>query len=287
MKKAVFPVAGLGTRFLPATKAIPKEMLPVIDRPLLQYAIEETREAGIEDFVFVTGRNKRAIEDHFDTDNELNKNLKEQTKESALDVVKQTEIPAGRLFYTRQPMPLGLGHAVWCAREFIGDEPFAVVLPDDFILAQRSCLLQMMESYEGIGGNFVAVVDVGREQSRHYGMIDVRSDDGTLIEVGDVIEKPTPETTPSCCAIIGRYILQPEIFSFLERRERGQGQEIQLTDSMAKLIPYQPFHGYRFTGQRFDCGSKIGYLEASIAYACDHPDIFPDIQGILKKYVRE
>ena len=285
VKKAVFPVAGLGTRFLPATKAIPKEMLPVIDRPLLQYAIEEAKQAGVEDFVFVTGRGKRAIEDHFDTDHELNNTLKEQHKVYALDAVRQTEIPAGRLFYTRQPQALGLGHAVWCAREFVGEEPFAVLLPDDFILAAQPCLSQMIESYQKVGGNLVAVMDIAQEQSQHYGMIDIKNDDGTLIEINNVIEKPSPEETPSCCAIIGRYILQPQIFTFLERAERGKAQEIQLTDGMAKLIPHQQFYGYRFQGIRYDCGSKIGYLEASIAYACHHTDAFPQIHSILKKYV--
>lgn len=284
VRKAVFPVAGLGTRFLPATKAIPKEMLPLVDKPLLEHAVEEARAAGIEDFVFVTGRGKRAIEDHFDVDGELYKTLEAKNNLEALEAVRASEIGPGRLFYTRQQLPLGLGHAVWCAREVIGDDPFAIILPDDFVLAEKPCLKQMVEAYEEVGGNIVAVVDVPREQTQRYGILRVEREVGPLVVVAGLVEKPKPESAPSTLSIIGRYILQPQVFDHLSTHERGAGGEIQLTDAMAKLIGMQPFHGFRFQGTRFDCGSKVGFLEASIAHALSRPDMADRVKAMLRQY---
>lgn len=285
VRKAVFPVAGLGTRFLPATKAIPKEMLPLVDKPLLQHAIEEARAAGIEDFVFVTGRTKRAIEDHFDQDLELNRTLEARGNAEALEAVRLSEIPPGRLFYTRQQVPLGLGHAVWCAREVIGDEPFAIILPDDYILADRPCLKQMVDAYHEVGGNLVAVENVPLAQTNRYGIIAPGQDDGRLVQVQGLVEKPRPEVAPSTLSVIGRYILQPEVMTILDRHERGAGNEIQLTDAMAKLIGLQPFHGVRFAGTRFDCGNRVGFLEACIAHALSRPELAGNLQETLRKYV--
>ncbi|CAO3382073.1 UTP--glucose-1-phosphate uridylyltransferase [Azospirillum brasilense] len=284
VRKVVFPVAGLGTRFLPATKAIPKEMLPLVDRPLLQHAVEEARAAGIEDFVFVTGRSKRAIEDHFDTDTELNRTLEERGKQDALDVVRHSEIAPGRCFYTRQQVPLGLGHAVWCARAVIGNDPFAIVLPDDFVQGDTPCLKQMVDAYNEVGGNIVAVVDVPRERTSSYGILDVEKDDGRLATVRGLVEKPKPEEAPSTLSIIGRYILQPEVFDHLEKQQRGAGNEIQLTDAMAKLIGAQPFHGLRFEGTRYDCGDKVGFIEATLAHALRRPDMADKVRDMLRKY---
>lgn len=284
VRKAVFPVAGLGTRFLPATKAIPKEMYPLVDRPLLQHAVEEARAAGIEEFVFVTGRGKRAIEDHFDADAELNSTLEAKGKSEALAAVHATEMEPGRLFYTRQMLPLGLGHAVWCARAVIGNEPFAVILPDDYVLADTPCLKQMVDAYEEVGGNIVAVVDVPREHTSRYGILDVAQDDGRLAVVRGLVEKPEPEVAPSTLSIIGRYILQPEVFEHLERQERGAGGEIQLTDAMAKLIGSQPFHGLRFKGTRYDCGDKVGFIEATIAHALRRPDLADKVRAMLARF---
>ncbi|AWB08513.1 UTP--glucose-1-phosphate uridylyltransferase (plasmid) [Azospirillum humicireducens] len=284
VRKVVFPVAGLGTRFLPATKAIPKEMLPLVDRPLLQHAVEEARAAGIEDFVFVTGRSKRAIEDHFDADTELNRTLEERGKMDALEEVRHSEIAPGRCFYTRQQVPLGLGHAVWCARALIGNDPFAIVLPDDFVQGKTPCLKQMVEAYEEVGGNIVAVVDVPRERTSSYGILDVEKDDGRLATVRGLVEKPKPEEAPSTLSIIGRYILQPEIFDHLEKQQRGAGNEIQLTDAMAKLIGSQPFHGLRFEGTRYDCGDKVGFIEATLAHALNRPDMADKVREMLRKY---
>ncbi|MBY6265447.1 UTP--glucose-1-phosphate uridylyltransferase GalU [Azospirillum sp. 412522] len=284
VRKVVFPVAGLGTRFLPATKAIPKEMLPLVDRPLLQHAVEEARAAGIEDFVFVTGRSKRAIEDHFDADTELNRTLEERGKMDALEEVRHSEIAPGRCFYTRQQVPLGLGHAVWCARALIGNDPFAIVLPDDFVQGKTPCLKQMVEAYEEVGGNVVAVVDVPREKTSSYGILDVEKDDGRLATVRGLVEKPKPEEAPSTLSIIGRYILQPEIFDHLEKQQRGAGNEIQLTDAMANLIGTQPFHGLRFEGTRYDCGDKVGFIEATLAHALNRPDMADKVRAMLRKY---
>jgi UTP--glucose-1-phosphate uridylyltransferase len=283
VRKAVFPVAGLGTRFLPATKAIPKEMLPLVDKPLIQHAVEEARAAGIEDIIFVTSQGKSAIEDHFDINGDLNKVLETRGKLDMLDAVRATEIGSGKLFYTRQQQPLGLGHAVWCARKLVGDEPFAVLLPDDVVLAGTPCLKQMVEAYDEVGGNIVAVVDVPREHTSRYGILDVASDDGRLAAVKGLVEKPKPEVAPSTLSIIGRYILQPELFAHLDRQERGAGNEIQLTDSMARLIGTQPFHGLRFQGTRYDCGDRVGFLEANVAFALELPDLGPKVREALAK----
>jgi UTP--glucose-1-phosphate uridylyltransferase len=283
VRKAVFPVAGLGTRFLPATKAIPKEMLPLVDKPLIQHAVEEARAAGIEDIIFVTSQGKSAIEDHFDINGDLNKVLETRGKLDMLDAVRATEIGSGKLFYTRQQQPLGLGHAVWCARKLVGDEPFAVLLPDDVVLAGTPCLKQMVEAYNEVGGNIVAVVDVPREHTSRYGILDVASDDGRLAAVKGLVEKPKPEVAPSTLSIIGRYILQPELFAHLDRQERGAGNEIQLTDSMARLIGTQPFHGLRFQGTRYDCGDRVGFLEANVAFALELPDLEPKVREALAK----
>jgi UTP--glucose-1-phosphate uridylyltransferase len=281
VRKAVFPVAGMGTRFLPATKAIPKEMLPLVDKPLIQHAVEEARAAGIEDVIFVTSQGKSAIEDHFDVNGDLNRLLDARGKHEVLASVRATEIGSGRLFYTRQQQPLGLGHAVWCARELVGDEPFAVLLPDDVVLARTPCLKQMVDAYEEVGGNVVAVVDVPREQTSRYGILDVERDDGRLASARGLVEKPAPEEAPSTLSIIGRYILQPEVFAELGRQERGAGGEIQLTDSMARLIGRQPFHGLRFEGTRYDCGDKIGFLEANLAFALQRPDMAEKVRAAI------
>lgn len=283
VRKAVFPVAGMGTRFLPATKAIPKEMLPLVDKPLIQHAVEEARAAGIEDIIFVTSQGKSAIEDHFDINGDLNRLLEQRGKKDALKAVRETEIGSGRLFYTRQQEPLGLGHAVWCARELVGDEPFAILLPDDVVLAGTPCLKQMVEAYEEVGGNVVAVVDVPREHTNRYGILDIEKEQGNLASVRGLVEKPKPEEAPSTLSIIGRYILQPQVFTELDRQERGAGGEIQLTDSMARLIGRQPFHGLRFNGTRYDCGDKVGFLEANIAFALARPDLADKVRAAVGK----
>jgi UTP--glucose-1-phosphate uridylyltransferase len=285
VRRAVFPVAGLGTRFLPATKALPKEMLPVVDKPLIQYAVEEARDAGIEEFIFVTGRGKAIMEDHFDHAVELESALRERGKEAELRSVLECMIEPGRLSYTRQQQPLGLGHAVWCARAFIGDEPFVVVLCDDLILARPGCLTQMIEAYGEVGGNVVAVEDVPREHTNRYGILDVVEDDGRLARAKGLVEKPTPAEAPSTLSIIGRYILQSEVFTQLERHERGAGNEIQLTDAMARTIGDIPFHGLRFAGKRFDCGNKVGFVEANVAFALERDDMADAVRGILDEYL--
>lgn len=282
IKKAVMPVAGLGTRFLPATKAMPKEMLPVVDKPIIQYAVEEAFEAGIEEIIFVTGRGKYLLEDHFDHAFELEMTLKERGKSDALRLVHDIIPPAGRVSYTRQQKPLGLGHAVWCARNLVGDEPFAVMLPDDLVKASTPCLAQMVAAYEKTGGNLVAVMDVPREHTARYGVLDVGRVEGRLSEVRGLVEKPAPENAPSTLSIIGRYILQPEVFAELDKRETGAGGEIQLTDAMARLIGRQPFHGYRFEGERFDCGDKLGFLKATVSLALDRPELHDDFRNFLR-----
>ncbi|WP_207478196.1 UTP--glucose-1-phosphate uridylyltransferase GalU [Arenibaculum pallidiluteum] len=285
VRKAVFPVAGLGTRFLPATKVMAKEMLPLVDKPLIQHAVEEARAAGIEEFIFVTAQGKQALEDHFDIAGELYRTLEGRGKTAQLEVAREAEIPPGKLFATRQKQPLGLGHAVWCARAQVGDEPFAVLLPDDVILGEQPCLKQMVEAYDGIGGNVVAVVDVPREQTDRYGILDTGAENGALVEVRGLVEKPKPADAPSTLSIIGRYILQPEVFDELERHERGAGGEIQLTDGMARLIGRQPFHGLRFEGTRYDCGDKLGWLEANLAFALARPDMADKVRAMVAKLV--
>lgn len=287
VRKAIFPVGGLGTRFLPATKAMPKEMLPVVDKPLIQYAVEEASAAGIDDFIFVTGRGKSAIEDHFDFSHELHQTLVERNKTKELESIANLLPVPGQVVYLRQQEPLGLGHAVWCARRLAEDEPVAVLLADDLIKAETPCLKQMVEVYERTGGNVVAVMDVPREQTSRYGVLKPGRDDGRLVEVKGLVEKPKPAAAPSTACVIGRYILQPEIFGELDLQETGAGNEVQLTDAMARLIGRQPFHGLRFEGRRFDCGDKAGFIEANIAYALAHPDIGAQAEDILRRFVRE
>ena len=284
VKKAIFPVAGQGTRFLPATKAMPKEMLPVVDIPLIQYAVEEARDAGIEEFIFVTGRAKSAIEDHFDYSYELEHFLKEQGKFEILSTVRKAIPEAGAVSYTRQQKPLGLGHAVWCARHQIQNEPFAVLLADDLILAKPGCLKQMMARYNELGGNLVAIEEVAKEHTNRYGILDVVDDDGVIVKARGLVEKPKPADAPSILAIIGRYILQPEILSHLDRHEEGAGGEIQLTDAIARSIGNVPFHGQRFEGTRYDCGNQLGFLDANIAFSLDRKNMRDGVKEILKKY---
>ena len=270
---------------LPATKAVPKEMLPVVDRPLIQYAFEEARAAGIEQFVFVTGRGKSVIEDHFDRSYELDDSLGRKGKTTELEAVSSWLPAPGELAYTRQPDALGLGHAVWCARHLVGDEPFAVILVDDLITGRTPCLQQMVEAFAETRGNLVAVEEVPHDQTDRYGVLDPISDDGRLVEIKGLVEKPDPAEAPSRLAVIGRYILLPEVFEHLSRQERGAGGEIQLTDAMAKMIGGAPFHGLRFAGRRFDCGGKLGYLEALIACALEREDLRDGMRRILERYL--
>ena len=285
VRKAIFPVGGLGTRFLPATKSMPKEMLPVVDKPLIQYAVEEAAAAGIEEFIFVTGRGKAAIEDHFDVSYELEKTLAERGKDDVLSAVRPIGLEPGQISYTRQMDPQGLGHAVWCARHHVGDEPVAVLLADDLVMSKTPCLAQLVDVHKQTGGNVVAVEEIPYEQTDRYGVLDVGTDDGRMASVRGLVEKPNPEEAPSRLAIIGRYVLLPEVFEHLSRFERGAGGEIQLTDAMAKMIGGSEFHGLRFEGQRFDCGNKIGFLEANLAFALKRVELRDDIADILKRYV--
>jgi UTP--glucose-1-phosphate uridylyltransferase len=285
LRKAVLPVAGLGTRFLPATKALAKEMLPVVDKPLIQYAVEEARAAGIEQFCFVTGRGKTALIEHFDIAFELEAMLRDRGRFEALAELQAMRIDPGSLLSVRQQEPHGLGHAIWCARAFIADEPFAILLPDDLILSETPCLKQLADAHVHTGGNVVAVVDVPREHTGRYGILKTGADDGRLVEVQGLVEKPAPHEAPSTLSIIGRYVLMPEVIGHLAKMERGAGGEVQLTDGMAKLIGDQPFHGLRYEGTRFDCGNKIGYLEAQIAFALKRPDLADAVRGFLKLYV--
>lgn len=279
LRKAVFPVGGLGTRFLPATKAMPKEMLTVVDKPLIQYAVDEAREAGIEQMIFVTGRGKSALEDHFDISYELETTMRERDK--ALDAIEGTRFRPGEVIYVRQQEPIGLGHAIWCARHIVGDEPFAIFLPDELMVGAPGCMKQMVEAYEQVGGNIVCAIEVAPEETRKYGIISPGAVNGKLTEVLDLIEKPAPGTAPSNLMIPGRYILQPEVMRVLEGQARGAGNEIQLTDAMAQMIGTQPFYGFRFEGRRFDCGDKAGFITANIALALDRPDIGPVVQQWL------
>ena len=283
VRKAVFPVAGLGTRFLPATKAMPKEMLPLVDKPLIQNAVEEARAAGIEEFVFVTSRGKDVLEDHFDLHPELRDNLERRGKKAELALLADTEIGSGHLYFTRQHAPLGLGHAVWCARHVIGREPFAVLLPDVVVLSDKPCLQQMIEAYDELGGNVIAVNEVPREHTNRYGILKPGAEKGRSVEVLGLVEKPKPEEAPSNLSVTGRYILQGEVFDHLDRQETGAGGEIQLTDAMLRLIGTQPFHGYKFDGQTFDCGDKIGFLEANIAFALKRPEMADKLRACLKQ----
>ncbi len=284
LRKAVLPVAGLGTRFLPATKATAKEMLPIVDKPLIQYAVEEARAAGIEQFCMVTGRGKTALVEHFDIAYELEVTLRERGKSEMLKMLNDMAVPPGSIATVRQQVPLGLGHAIWCARAFIGDDPFAILLPDDLVLSETPCLKQLADAYLQTGGNVVAVAEVPREQTNRYGILEIGADDGRLVEVLGLVEKPEPENAPSNLSIIGRYVLMPEVMGYLSKMERGAGNEVQLTDAMAKMIGHTPFHGLRYEGKRFDCGDKVGYLEAQIAFALKRPDISGAVREFLKHY---
>jgi UTP--glucose-1-phosphate uridylyltransferase len=285
LRKAIFPVAGLGTRFLPATKAIPKEMLPIVDKPLIEYAVEEARAAGIEQFIFVTGRGKSALEDHFDLAPELNDTLRRRGKQAELAAATAMIPPPGEIVSVRQPEAKGLGHAVWCARQLIGDdEPVAVLLPDDLILADTPCLQQMVEAHRRTGGNLIAVMEVAAEHTSRYGVLDPGRTDGRLVEVKGLVEKPEPAKAPSRLAVIGRYILEPRVFALLDRHQVGAGGEIQLTDALAGLIGGAPFHGFRFAGERFDCGDKAGFLAATVAFALRHPQLAPAMREIVARH---
>jgi UTP--glucose-1-phosphate uridylyltransferase len=285
VRKAVFPVAGLGTRFLPATKAIPKEMIPVGDRPLIQHTVEEAREAGIEEFIFITGRNKSALIQHFDLNPELTATLEKRGKKDILAKLESSNMKENQLFTTRQARPLGLGHAVWCAKKLIGDEPFAVILPDVIVRNDgKGCLAQMVDTYNQVGGNVLALTEVPREETSSYGVVDTGTQNGNIYEIKGMVEKPKPENAPSNLTITGRYILQPEVFDYLAAFELGAGNEIQLTDSMAKLIGKQPFHGIVFEGKDYDCGSRLGFIEANIAYGLADKEIADDVRKILDKF---
>lgn len=273
IRKAVFPVAGLGTRFLPATKAMPKEMLPVVDKPLIQYAVEEAFAAGIEQIIFVTGRGKGALEDHFDRSKSLEDTLAAKGKDFLLKQSAAMVPEEGRIVYTRQNEPLGLGHAIWCAKDIVGDEPFAVLLADDLILSKTPVLSQMVQQFERLRASMVAVIEVEKSETDKYGIIDAQKDINNVLRINDLVEKPAPENAPSNLAIIGRYILTPKIFDILENKETGAGGEIQITDAMSTLLKSQPIFGYRFDGERFDCGDKAGFQKANIAFALESPDL--------------
>jgi UTP--glucose-1-phosphate uridylyltransferase len=284
LRKAVLPVAGLGTRFLPATKAMPKEMLPVVDKPLIQYAVDEARAAGIDQFCMVTGRGKTALIDHFDIAFELEATLAERNKRQALELLREEAMPPGAITTVRQQVPLGLGHAIWCARTFIGDDPFAILLPDDLVLSQTPCIGQLVNVYNETGGNVVAVSEVPKQHTNRYGILEIGELKGDRVEVKGLVEKPAPEDAPSNLSIIGRYVLLPEVIAYLSRMEAGAGNEVQLTDAMAKMIGQHPFHGLKFEGRRFDCGDKAGFLEAQIAFSLARSDLGPAVREFLKKY---
>jgi len=286
VSKAVFPVAGLGTRFLPATKSIPKEIMTLVDRPLIQYAIDEARAAGIEEFIFVTSRGKSALEDYFDAAPQLEETLKAKKKTALLEALQKTDMPSGAIAYVRQREALGLGHAVWCARRLIGDEPFAVVLPDDVIAADTSCLQQMVEAYDDTGGCMVAAMEVPAHKVSAYGVLDVAGTNGNIVTAKGMVEKPKAEDAPSNLAVIGRYILTPQVLENLNDMRAGAGGEIQLTDAIAREIGTDAgVHGYRFSGQRFDCGSKAGFLQATVAFGLSRPDLSEEFETFLHDIV--
>ncbi len=288
IRKAVFPVAGLGTRFLHATKAIPKEMLPIIDRPLIQYAVDEAREAGIEQLIFVTGRGKTALVEHFDMAFELETTMADRAK--SLEVLEPTRIQPGNLVAVRQQVPMGLGHAIWCARAIVGDEPFAIFLPDELMIANKGstgCMKQMVEAYEEVGGNLISVLEVPDEEVSSYGVIAPGRREGALTEVTGLVEKPRREDAPSNLIISGRYILQPEVMRVLESQGTGAGGEIQLTDAMSRMIGQQPFHAVTFAGKRYDCGSKTGFIEATLAIALERDDMKDEVRAIAKRLLGE
>lgn len=284
IKKAVFPVAGLGTRFLPATKAIPKELLPIVDRPLIQYAVDEAREAGIEQMIFVTGRGKTAIVEHFDMAYELESTMSERGKD--MSVLDPTRATPGDIITVRQQVPLGLGHAIWCARAIVGDEPFAIFLPDELMIGHKGgtgCMKQMVDAYAKVGGNLISVLEVPMEEVSSYGVIDPGAAEGALTEVKGLVEKPPVEKAPSNKIISGRYILQPEVMRTLENQEKGAGGEIQLTDAMARMIGTQPFHAVTFDGKRYDCGSKTGFVEATLALALEREDMGAEVRAMARR----
>ncbi|MBC2651835.1 UTP--glucose-1-phosphate uridylyltransferase GalU [Novosphingobium flavum] len=282
VRKAVFPVAGLGTRFLPATKAIPKEMLPIIDRPLIQYAVDEAREAGIEQLIFVTGRGKTAIVEHFDTAFELEATMGGRGKD--LSILEPTRIQPGNLVTVRQQVPMGLGHAIWCARAIVGDEPFAIFLPDELMIGSPGCMKQMVEAYAEVGGNLISVLEVPEDEVSSYGVIAPGAQvSASLTEVKGLVEKPKREEAPSNLIISGRYILQPEVMRTLESQGKGAGGEIQLTDAMARMIGTQPFHAVTFAGRRFDCGSKTGFVEATLALALEREDMADEVRAMARR----
>lgn len=285
VRKAVFPVAGLGTRFLPATKVSPKEMLTVVDRPVLQYVVDEAREAGIEQLIFVTGRNKGVIEDHFDIAFELEDTLEKRGKADPLNELRRELPQAGTVSFTRQQSPLGLGHAVWCARHLVGDEPFALLLPDVIIKAERGCMAQMMDVYNEYGGNVIAVEEVPSDQTHQYGVVEIDGE-GDVFSVTGMVEKPAKGTAPSNLIITGRYILQPQIFDLLATQDKGAGGEIQITDSMLTLMREQGFRGLRFKGTTYDCGSKIGFLAANLAFGLDRPELAPKLREEAVRLLR-
>jgi len=287
VKKAVFPVAGLGTRFLPATKAMPKEMLPVVDKPLIQYAVEEALSAGIEEIIFVTGRKKEALEDHFDRSCELEHTLMARNKDSLLRELDSLVPESGTIIYTRQSEPLGLGHAIWCSRHAVGDEPFAILLADDLVKTDQPVLGQMLAKFEKVQSSIVAIEEIDPAQTDKYGILDVENTGTDLLRIKGMVEKPSPDEAPSNLAIIGRYILTPEIYTHLSRKERGAGGEIQITDAMARLLQEQPIYGYRFKGQRFDCGSKAGFQMANLAYALDRPEIKKDLLPFITDHLKQ
>lgn len=284
--KAIFPVAGLGTRFLPATKSVPKEIMTLVDRPLIQYAIDEARAAGIKEFIFVTSRGKGALEDYFDHSPTLEQELRKKKKKDLLAALKATNMDSGAIAYIRQHRALGLGHAVWCARRLIANEPFAVILPDDVIAAEKPCLQQMVEAYEETGGNMVAAMEVAPEKTSSYGILDVKEDMGAMVSVDGMVEKPAEGTAPSNLAVIGRYILSPNVLSNLNKMKAGAGGEIQLTDAIASEIDQgHGVYGYRFRGQRFDCGSKAGFLQATVAFGLAREDLRDDLYGYLQDVI--
>lgn len=285
IRKAVFPVAGLGTRFLPATKAMPKEMLPVVDKPLIQYAVEEALDAGIEQIIFVTGRGKSALEDHFDYSYRLQTNLHEKGKNELLEKVINIVPESGTIIYTRQNEAKGLGHAIWCARDVVGDEPFAVLLADDLIKAEKPVLKQMINEFDRVRASIAAVEEVDPSQTDKYGIVDSVEMEDSLVKVKGMVEKPKPSEAPSNLAIIGRYILTPKIFEILGNTDKGAGGEIQLTDAMVTLMESQPIFGYRFDGRRFDCGSKAGFQKANFAFCMDQPEIKDELMEFLKEYI--
>ena len=284
--KAIFPVAGLGTRFLPATKSVPKEIMTLVDRPLVQYAIDEARAAGIKEFIFVTSRGKGALEDYFDNAPQLEQELRKKGKTELLEILKSTDMDSGEIAYMRQHRPLGLGHAVWCARRLIANEPFAVILPDDIIAAETPCLAQMVEAFEETQSNIVAAMEVPESKAQSYGILDVQEDMGALVTTRGMVEKPAPGTAPSNLAVIGRYILTPTVLQKLNRKQTGAGGEIQLTDAIeAARLGGEEVYGFRFKGQRFDCGSKAGYLQATVAFALARDDLRDDLWGYLNDLV--